>query len=280
VEERYGMIWVFLGDLPEEQRFPIPELPEFENPEWRMLQDEWTWNAEVARVVENGIDIAHASFVHPVFGMPETAAENHITKVEKGEHWGYSENVQYPPAFKGNFLRRRMRKERQPTVTRPYYNLSGMTVRIQIDINPRMTIVMFDANTPVDEHTTRTFALQFRNFFKQRLFDGGSRKRLRRIFAEDAAILNDAAPNYLPDNLANELSVKDDKFMSSFRAARRRLIEERGWKIDSDEACRFDGKKALVIPSPGRRERPDIDWVIDTVPLVAPLRSPIKATGT
>jgi len=278
-EERYGMIWVFLGDIPEEERFPIPDLVEYDHPDWRMLSDEFTWKAEAARVLENGIDIAHASFVHPVFGMAETAHENQIVKMDKGEHWGYSENLQYPPQFKENFLRKRIRKEKQPTVTKPYYNLSGMLVRIQIDLNPKMSIIMFDANTPVDENTTRTFALQFRNFFKSSLFDKGSRKRLRKILAEDATIVEAAAPNCLPDSLANELSVKDDKFMSSFRAARRRCIEERGWKIDSDAAALCDGKKVLVIPSPARRERSDLDWVIDTVPLIEPIRQPVLKTG-
>ncbi len=64
--------------------------------------------------------------------------------------------------MKENFLRRRIRKEKQPTVTKPYYDLSGMTVRIQIDLNPKMSLIMFDANTPIDEFETRTFMLQFR----------------------------------------------------------------------------------------------------------------------
>jgi len=34
-QERYGMIWVFLGDAPESQRFPIPEFPEFGQSGWR-----------------------------------------------------------------------------------------------------------------------------------------------------------------------------------------------------------------------------------------------------
>jgi phenylpropionate dioxygenase-like ring-hydroxylating dioxygenase large terminal subunit len=275
-EERYGLIWVFLGDLPEEERFPIPQLPEYGDSDWRMLTSEFTWKAEAARVVENGIDIAHASFVHPVFGMEDTAHENHIVKVDKGDHWGYSENLQYPPQFKDGFLRKRIRKERQPTVTKPRYDHSGMVVRIQIDLNEKMSLIMFDANTPVDEHTTRTFALQFRNFFKQRIFDKGSLKRLQRILDEDAAIVEAAAPNCLPDNLANELSVKDDKFMSGFRSARRRCIEERGWKIDSEEAAKYDGKKVLVIPSPGRREMQDLDWLIETVPLIEPIRQLVQ----
>jgi len=268
VEERYGMIWVFLGDLPEEERFPIPEVEEWGDPQWRLLTSEFTWNADAARVVENGIDIAHASFVHPQFGKPETAQRNHIVEVESGDWWGKSENLQYPPEMQGGFLRKRMRKDEQPTKTAPHWFLPGMVARIRIDINTKMAIVMFDANTPVDENTTRTFALQFRNFFKLKMFDAGSLKRLTRILEEDQAIVEAASPNYLPDSLANEMSVGDDRFMRTFRSARRRLIEK-GWKIDSKEAAKSKGVKALTIPSPGRRE-PGLNWVLDTVPLLPP----------
>ncbi|MGI9235788.1 MAG: Rieske 2Fe-2S domain-containing protein [Woeseiaceae bacterium] len=277
VEERYGMVWTFLGDLPEEERFPIPEVEEYGDPQWRVLSTEFTWKAEAARVVENGIDIAHASFVHPIFGKPETAQVNNILKVESGEWWGRSENQQFPPQFKENWLRKRMRKENQPTKTAPHWYLPGMVARIRIDINTKMAIVMFDANTPVDEHTTRTFALQFRNFFKLPFFDSGSLKRLKRILDEDAAIVEAAAPNYLPDSLANEMSVTDDKFMRTWRAARKKCIEERGWKIDHKEAAKSDGVRVLTIPSPARRSEPGLSWVIDTVPLVPPRRKSMPA---
>ena len=135
-------------------------------------------------------------------------------------------------------------------------------------------MIIFDANTPVDEHTTRTFATQFRSFFKHDFFDKGSRKRLRKIFAEDTAIIERAAPNYLPERLMHEMSVKDDKFMSTFRTARRRLIEQKGWQIDSYEVAKHKGRKVLTIPSPQRRLHPDLDWVMDTVPLVPPVNAP------
>ena len=273
VEERYGMVWVFLGDLPEEERWPIPPLAEWEDPEWRVLSTEFTWKAEAARVVENGIDIAHASFVHPIFGKPETAQENHILEIDNGEWWGISKNLQFPPKFKENWLRKRMRREGQPTNTHPGWYLPGMVARIRIDINEKMAIVMFDANTPVDENETRTFALQFRNFFKYKFFDAGSLKRLERILKEDAAIVEAASPNYLPDNLAREMSVTDDKFMRTWRTARRKCIEEKGWKIDSLEVAKARGEKVLTIPSPGRREE-GMSWVIDTVPLVPPKKGP------
>ena len=270
-QERYGMIWVFMGDLPEAERFPLPGFDEYGSSDWKMLTDNWTWAAEAARVVENGIDIAHASFVHPVFGTEATAQANEIVKIEKNEYEGKSENIQYPPQFKENWLRKRMRKDKQPTVTRPEWYLNGMTVKIQIDINSWMSIIMFDANTPIDEFNTRTFAIQLRSFFKQDFFDRGSQKRLRKIFAEDQAIIERAAPNYLPERLMNEMSVKDDKFMSTFRNARRRLVEQKGWQIDSSGVAEHKGRKVLTIPSPGRRENPEIEWVMDTVPLVPPV---------
>ena len=262
--ERYGMIWVFLGDAPEAERFPLPEFPEYDDPAWKSLTDNWQWKADAARIVENGIDIAHSSFVHPTFGTEATAHDNHIVAMEKTEYWGKSENIQYPPKFKDNWLRKRMRRDRQPTVTTPEWFLNGLVARIRIDINDRMALIMFDCNTPIDEHNTRTFATQLRNFFKHDFFDKGSRKRLLKIFAEDTVIVERVAPAYLAADLSNELSVKDDRFMSSFRNARRKLIEQKGWRIDTKRLAQYRGEKVMAIPSPQRRLHPDIDWVMDT----------------
>jgi len=35
VEERYGIVFAFLGDLPEEERPPMMDVPECTNPQWR-----------------------------------------------------------------------------------------------------------------------------------------------------------------------------------------------------------------------------------------------------
>ncbi|WP_163932711.1 aromatic ring-hydroxylating dioxygenase subunit alpha [Paraferrimonas sp. SM1919] len=280
VEERYGMIWVFMGDLDEKDRYPIPPLPEYDDPNFRGLETEFTWQAEASRVVENGIDIAHASFVHPVFGYPDTAEDNYIESIEKHEEWAVSHNVMYPPQLKGGFLgwRKLIRKDKQPTVVHPGWYLNGMTVKIQIDLRKDWKIVMFDANTPVDEHTTRTFAWQFRSFMKSPLFDKGSLKRLSTILHEDAQIVEASQPYYLPETLANEVSVKSDKFMSTFRMARRRCIEELGWQIDLDKRDSYNGKKVLTIPSPGRKEAlaEGRGWVFETMPLVAPVKTPTE----
>jgi hypothetical protein len=131
---------------------------------------------------------------------------------------------------------------------------------------------MFDANTPVDEFTTRTFAIQLRSFMRSSLFDSGSKKRLEEIIFQDAAIVENASPNWLPETMENELSVVQDRFMGYWRAMRRKHIEQMGWQIDSVALKPYEGFKTFTIPSPARREHPDIKWVLDTVPLKAPLR--------
>ncbi len=272
-EERYGMIWVFLGDLPEEERYPIPPFVEYGQPGWKEVTSEYTWKAAGARVVENGIDMAHASFVHPVFGHPSTADQNFIEKEERGDWWGVHTCVMHPPQFKDGFIRRFIRKEKQPTRVHPGFYLPGYVVRLQVDLRPGWQLIMFDANTPVDEFTTRTFAIQLRSFMTSSLFDKGSEKRLREILLQDAAIVENASPNWLPETLEHELSVNEDRFMSFWRRTRRRHVEEKGWQIDSAAMRPYEGFKTFTIPSPARRENPDFSWVLETVPLKPPVLS-------
>lgn len=278
-QERYGMIWVFLGDLPESERYPIPPFPEFDDREkWRPVETEFTWNADVSRVVENGIDIGHTSFVHPGFGYPEMADKNHTVKIERDEYSGSSSCILYPPPMEGNAgLMRFARKDKAATHVHPAFYLPGHTVRLHIQVNSWMEMIIFDANTPVDEHTTRSFVVQVRNFFKWGIFDGGSVKRTQKVFQEDADIVEALSPYYLPETLESEVSVEQDKFMGAWRKVRKTHIEEKGWKIDSKAMEADVGEKVFTIPSPARRTNPHLRWALETVPLVAPVRKPLSA---
>jgi phenylpropionate dioxygenase-like ring-hydroxylating dioxygenase large terminal subunit len=273
-QERYGMVWVFLGDLPEDERYPIPPFPEYGQPEWRAVNADWTWQADAGRVLENGIDIAHASFVHPMFGYNSTARRNKIVKLDRHEGWATSTNEMYPPKLKGG-LRRFIRKDKVKTHVHPTFYMAGNTVRMHIEANPKMHIIMFDANTPVDEHTTKTFAVQVRNFFRYRIFDKGSLKRLEKVLQEDTAIVEQTRPFYLAESLEHEVSVKSDRFMSTYRKMRRDLIEQRGWQIDSDEVEKYRGKTLFSIPSPSRQDALElgVEPLLPRIPLKAAVRA-------
>ncbi|MGI9309664.1 MAG: Rieske 2Fe-2S domain-containing protein, partial [Gammaproteobacteria bacterium] len=65
VQEKYGIVFAFLGDLPEAERPPLYHIPEFDDPEWRaneLVVFEVDYYYE--RSVENGLDPAHNEFVH------------------------------------------------------------------------------------------------------------------------------------------------------------------------------------------------------------------------
>ena len=119
--------------------------------------------------------------------------------------------------------------------------------------------------------------VQVRNFFKWGMFDKGSVKRTLKVFQEDAAIVEALSPHYLPQTLEAEVSVEQDKFMSAWRKVLRTHIEEKGWKIDTAAMEPRLRDTVFTIPSPARRSNPELRWALETVPLVAPVRSGLSA---
>jgi phenylpropionate dioxygenase-like ring-hydroxylating dioxygenase large terminal subunit len=89
VIERYGWIWVFLGDAAEAERPPLPVLEQWDDPKWRLIRGEYLWKANYARIVENGTDPSHAAFVHPAFGDPSKPIV-HEFKIDEDEWSAYA----------------------------------------------------------------------------------------------------------------------------------------------------------------------------------------------
>ena len=272
VKEKYGWVWVFLGDMAEEDRPPLPDFPEYDDAaNWRCIRGEFLWKADYARVVENGLDFAHAPFVHPSFGDRSNAVI-HDFELEQDE-WSARAKVTYiPPLPKGiwSFVR----KERTPVQARPSYHVSGATMRLDVWLTQTWQMVIFDVNTPIDENTTLTRWIMARSFFRQPMFDGDSRKRTMKIFEQDAVIVEKICPETVPTDLREELAVKSDGLMNAFRFKRRELIE-RGWQLDLEKLkTEINGRRAVVIPSPGRRDDGGKNYVLKTAPLLPPKSVP------
>lgn len=263
VEERYGLVWVYLGDLPAAERPPIPELPEYGAPGWRTVTGEFTWKAHYSRVVENGIDIAHTAFVHAgSFGNRDNPEIPAYDVEMLGDCAARAQVTLQPPLPRG--LWKLLRRKRNPvtaTVTVYMPNVS----RLEIDLGEWRTIV-FDVNVPIDEHTTRTLYVQLRNFFTGSWADGDARRRMRKIFLEDQATVESQRPELLPYDLAAELHMKSDALGVAYRKMRRRYLDM-GWGIDTRDV----GRHAAVIPSPARRENEELAkaWVMPEVPVIS-----------
>ncbi len=272
VQERYGWIWVFLGDAPESQRPPIPEFPEYDDPSRRTIRGTFTWNANYGRVVENGVDFAHAAFVHPSFGDRDRAEikDYQMTKQE----WSAKARIaMQPPPYKGIWGFKR--KERSDVIAKPEWHIGGMSVILRLQITDDWNNALFDVNTPIDENTTLTHWQLSRNFFTQKFFDNDTYRRTMKIFIEDHDVLDRLNPVELPASLRDEFSMESDAMMVSFRQKRAELYRQ-GWGLDTHTyENEFGDRKAAVIPSPARGEDPK-GWVLPEVPRLSPEGEPMR----
>ncbi len=262
--DRYGLVWAFLGDLPEAERPPLPDFPEFGAPGWRCTQGEFTWNAHYARVVENGVDISHTPFVHRnSFGNREHPQIDDYV-VHQTEYSVATTVRLMPPLPRG--LWKYLRRERKEVAASVAVYMPNVT-RLDLDLGKWKT-VLFDCNLPVDEKTTRTFYIQARNFFTGAWADRDANRRVMKIFLEDQRTVESQRPELLPYDLGAELHVKSDGMGVAYRKMRNRFVE-RGWGIDIETIrAQCDGRRAVVIPSPARRDNPELQkaWVMPEVP--------------
>ncbi len=271
--EKYGWVWVFFGDAPEDERPPIPPFPEYDNPKFRAIRGEYHWNADAGRVVENGLDFAHAPYVHRGFmGDPDCGTIDEI-KVDEQHEWGASAAHLYPAPPPPAGLWKYFRGKRDGVLARTSFHISGALMRLDLKISKRWNLIIFDANTPVDEDQTITRWITMRNFFTGAWADSDTRRRVVRIFDQDKEVLEEVKPIELPYDLSEEYSVQSDSLAILYRRMRKRLIE-RGWGLDF-RAIRqeFEGR-AVVIPSPRRRDPNDrTKWILPEIPVHEPKRA-------
>lgn len=261
--ERYGMVWVFLGDLPEEERPPLPVFPTWGRPNFRPLRGIFDWNANYERVIENGIDISHTAWVHQnSFGNPEQPeVEDYDVQMNP---WG----LQATTHIMGPEPSPLMRMFKPNAKSSPVQASVGVQMSCVSTLSLQMVngfeMHLFDVNVPIDENRTRTFWITNRNFFKQRWADPTSRKKVLQVFLEDQPFVEAQTPDFVPDDLSAELHVASDRTQLAYRQLRQKAIGQ-GWQLDSPTAP--VRKRATVIGGPARRrEQSDRTWVFPETP--------------
>ncbi len=256
--EKYGWVWVFLGDLPESERAPIPDLlPEFDDREhWRLVPYRFEAAANWVRMEENSLDTIHTSFVHRRFGGrvdPKSAAAD-IELLPFGARVRREKNAPEQGSNSGD-LARLLPANRTRTRVALEFSIVGICHRIQPTFSEGMSQINFTARTPVDEFHTRAFGWQARNYLLEPEHDAERIRGLQEAIEEDLRIVEKVRPRLTPPTLPEEFLTKADSMEVAFR----RLVREwadRGWEIDSETYARESQHRALVIPSPARGADP------------------------
>ncbi|MFC6879288.1 MULTISPECIES: aromatic ring-hydroxylating oxygenase subunit alpha [Actinomadura] len=249
VRESYGMIWAFLGDLPEEERPPIPHFPEHDDPSFRPVYFEMEINANYERTFENVVDAAHTPFVHgTAFGNPDKP-EVPDFEVRQGKWHAEADILLSPPPAKGRWKRLYKDKPEQVVVTNAWYlpNIVKLHVRL-----PFGDLLLYDHNVPLSRDRTLVKIVGYRNFLTRKWADGNAVKRIEKIFLQDKPVVESQRPELLPYDLSDELHIRSDSLQVAYRRRRRELIEAGWWIGDHEHPA------ATVIPSPVRREVPEL----------------------
>lgn len=275
--EKYGWIWAFLGDLPEAERPALPELPHADDANLKAIYGDFKWQAHYERVIENGLDFAHAPFVHSTtFGNPDEPQVTDFETQPIGE-WGASATVVLnAPKPRGLWGLLGSKKDRPGVKTTTGFILPCITT-LEV-VLPIGKLILWDANLPIDDHTTVTKWISMRSFFRGSWADRDARRRVLEIFEQDKPIVESQRPELVPFDMGAELSVKSDALQLVYRKLRKKA-QERGWAIDRkrilDEQHRHG---AVAIPSPGRHQSPELEkaWVHREVPTSEPLADKSK----
>lgn len=271
VEERYGLVFTFLGDLPESERPPILEVAEWGDPTWRRTCSTLDWKLNFRRSMENAMDGAHNEFVHTTH-LPERdddwhwpVPERELTETE----WGV---VSSAARVTGKPLPNAEMREASTMATPGDVEVQGGVVgvssfRTYIDLKPEAKFHQYFYETPIDEENTRVFALMMRNFMLEPEHDALMSERNEFVAGEDQAVVETIRPLQSPDGTSSEVLVPSDGAIPVYR---RKLSEwrQRGWEIDSAEIRRAGANVAYAIPSPARRESKG--WLLNSVPLISP----------
>ncbi len=276
VQEKYGWVWVFLGDAAEKDRPPLPDFfPEYEEyekngeSEWRFLRGSFTFDCNWVRALENGVDHGHASFVHTDFGNEENPMIGDYEVEERGPAL-YSGGSGAAHKKRGVW-KENLPEERPDVFTDVQIWVPAPCVRIYMRMLPPKGQIIVTAYVPLNEKQTLLRFIHSRNFVTDEKYDADAYKRMFTVFQEDADVINFLKPDLVPPTLADELPVQADAHNIAFRKKYKEL-EAQGLAVDL-KSMEGDEDIVRVIPSPARAVDPN-NWVLEPV-----LRKKVKATA-
>lgn len=244
--EKYGLVWVCVG-MP---RAPVPELPDLDSGGYTLVHELMEeWHASAPRVIDNGLDVSHVSWVHrnsvgasasPV--MTDVAVERNGMRLRFSATYTVSIN------------------EQQHASTGLPIGLATRTTHGEL-VNPLMfrgaleyrdtglIHVLYKTATPIDDETTLFCQFVARND------DPGEEKIAgivavdRLVQGEDKTLLEGVRPEF-PLQAATEIHTAADKMTIQYRRILSDLAAEHALaKPDSSWA------RPLRRASPAARER-------------------------
>jgi vanillate O-demethylase monooxygenase subunit len=216
-QERYGIVWVAL----DEPRWSLPEVPELEDPAWRVVRTgPFAWQCDASRQVENFTDFGHFAFVHPgLLGDParavvaphEVRLEGHVLRYDYTRP--DSKNTEAHPVYAAGARPADTRATRY-ALHLPY------TLVEHIGWGSAERVVYFFVSGPVAPGRCIGYCLVARNYNLDQPDDVWQQFE-RVIFGQDQRVVESQRPEAVPFDLAAELHLRFDAVAVAYRRAMR-----------------------------------------------------------
>jgi len=280
VEEKHGIIFAFLGDLPEDERPPIIDVKEWGQEGWTSTLQTYTIQCNYERSIENGVDPAHNEFVHDTHGFQGENEEYKVgdMRIEQSSDWGqgFWHTFQAPKLPDEAKFKDARKDDGDLEAGTGYHGPNQVWTYIHMSKTNWMHQYLLER--PIDESNTAVYLLCMRNCYTDEKFDENVIERNGYVAKQDVVIVEELHPVITPDTNTKEFMVPSDKCILLYRESLKEW-EQNGWKIDLDTVKANEKKVAYAVPSPARREQKG--WVLDAIPLVEPSESApeLKAAG-
>lgn len=177
VQERYGFVWVWMGDAEKAGQTPLIEIPEYDNPGWGKtacgaleIDCNYLW------ITDNLLDPSHVAWVH-LTSFAGAGTDNVPLEMTEGPDrvviWRWIRDRPPPPyyapllGFQGNCDRKQQYECRVPStaINQSIYTPAG-TGGADDGLPPQAFInYSYNFITPVDAERTMYFWFQHRNQF-------------------------------------------------------------------------------------------------------------------
>ncbi len=265
VQEKFGIVFAFLGDLSESERPPIIPVPEWDQDGWRPTLVDYDLATNYERSIENGIDPAHNEFVHDTHGFSGENEDYNVGEMrEEHTEWGqgFWHTFNAPKLPEGE-LRKLRDVEGDLEVGTGHHGANQ--VWTYIHVSPEFHFHQYLFERPIDPENTHIYLLCLRNCMLEAKHDDFMNERNMYVADQDVDVIRNLHPIITPDTNTKELLLPSDKSVVMYREKVKEWTDE-GWRIDVDAVEQNQGKVAYAIPCPGRRENKG--WVLDSIPLV------------
>ncbi|MEC9376270.1 MAG: aromatic ring-hydroxylating dioxygenase subunit alpha [Pseudomonadota bacterium] len=268
VEEKHGIVFAFLGDLPEGQRPPIIDVKEWGQEGWTSTLQRYKIKGNYERSIENGLDPAHNEFVHDTHGFSGEDEEYKIgeMRLEERDEWGkgFWHTFQAPPLPEEAKFSDARKESGDLEVGSGFHGASQVWTYIHMTETNWMHQYLIER--PIDENNIEIFLLCMRNCFTDEKYDENVIERNGYVAQQDKVVIENLRPVITPDSNNKEFMLPADQVILMYREQLKQW-EDNGWKIDIDSINHNRDKVAYAIPSPARREQKG--WVLDPIPLIS-----------